>query len=476
MLLISKILLFLQIMSKTLSKIFPVLDHLYIFQIQEYKTWDFLKWFSSHPFARNLQKKHILEFTFRMKLMLLFVGIWLFISIEAIGLLLTLLALIFLSPAFIILAHLTFLPLDFYFKSFLLNQAKEKLAGLRNLKIIAITGSYGKTSAKDILYTLLWKKFRVVKTPKSYNTPIGLAQTILDYLKPNSEIFIAEIGAYKKGEIRELSQLLNPAIGVITAVGPQHLERFGSLENIAEAKFELAENLKKGGLAILNGEYELIRNHAITLQNTKIKYYGQSSDYYTSDIQLSQAGTSFTFHTPRATTHILLPLIGEHHVKNFVAAAVTALELGLSLGEIKERTKYLLPTPHRLEIKKQGSLTIIDNTYNTNPQSSKIALQLLSDIPGAQKILITPGLVEQGYEKRRANRDFAKNAAKIVNQIIIVGEYAKTDLLAGLSVAKFTREKVSIAKSLNEAMHLLGTVSKPGAVVLLENDLPDQYF
>jgi len=233
-------------MLKTLSKIFPIIDHLYIFQILEYDLWQFIKWFIKYPFKRNLQKKHNLEFTLKIKILLILIIFWILIFNFILGFWLTLLIFIFLSPVFIFLSYITYLPLEIYYKNKLMSQAKQKLASLHSLKIIAITGSYGKTSTKDMLYTLLWKKFRVVKTPKSFNTPMGLSQTILDYLKPNTQIFIAELGAYKIGDIKKLTEFLHPTIGVITAIAPQHLERFGSLENIKKAKMELFENLPRG--------------------------------------------------------------------------------------------------------------------------------------------------------------------------------------------------------------------------------------
>ncbi len=399
-------------MLKILFKIFPLLDHLYIFQILEYDPWQFIKWFLKYPHKRNLQRKHKLEFTLKIKIFLLLIIFWILIFYFVTGFWLTLLIFIFLSPVFISLSYILYLPLEIYYKNKIMALAKKKLNSLPSLKIIAITGSYGKTSTKDMLYTLLWKKFRVVKTPKSFNTPLGLAQTILDFLKPNTQIFIAELGAYKIGDIKKLTIFLNPTIGVITAIGPQHLERFGSMENIARAKFELFENLPPKGVAIRG--------------------------------------------------------------LNLEAASAVARQLGMSPTEIKERTKWLRPTPHRQEIKKQGNLTIIDNTYNTNPDSAKTSLKLLHDAPGSQKILITPGLVELGRQHNKYNREFAEESAKVADIIIIVGEYAKKALLAGLK--NFPKEKIHTVTTLNEAMNLLGQITSPNAVVLLENDLPDQYF
>lgn len=419
-------------MLKTLSKILPLLDHLYIFQILEYDLLAFLKWFLKYPFARNLQKKHKLEWTNKIKLILTLIILWTVISGFILGVLLTLLIIIFLSPVFIIFAYFSFLPLEIYYKNKIMAAAKKKLDSLPNLKIVAITGSYGKTSTKDMLYTLLWKKFKVVKTPKSFNTPLGLAQTILDYLKPNTQIFIAEIGAYKIGDIKKLTQFLRPNIGVITAIGPQHLERFGSMENITKSKMELIENLPKNGVGILNFK--------------KI------------DIDL--------------------PLQGEHHRQNFAAAATVAMQLGMTLAEIKERVRWLQPTPHRLEVKKIENIIFIDNSYNTNPESANASLKLLAGFEKNRKIIITPGFVELGKEAAKFNQEFGKDIRCIADEVIIVGENAKKDLVKGIKqIDPYLENEVHFVSSTEEGIKLAQELSGGmETVVLLENDLPDQYF
>lgn len=470
------------IMSKTLAKLIPIIDYLYVYQVLEYEPLDFSTWFIKHPLKRNLQKKHKLSWS--KKVTALFFGtiFWelfvaYFLSIQffvSFWLLLIIFQLII--PVFIILSHLSYMPLEIYLKDQILERTKQKLKGLTNLKIVAITGSFGKTSTKDILYTLLWKKYYVVKTPKSFNTPLGIARTILEDVKSNTQILITEVGAYKRGEIAKITKLIKPQIGVITSVAPQHLSKFGSLENIAKAKFELVENLTPQGSAILNGEYDLLKSLALHLQGVRTKFFGQNSPVFASNIKTGIDGTSFNMHTPRGITQMKIPLIGEHHVSNFLAATVVAMELGMKLSEIKQRANLLLPTPHRLEIRKQGSLTVIDNTYNTNPKAAQSSLKLLENYPASQKIIITPGLVELGKQSSKENQNLAKNAAKIVDQFIIVGQNAKKDLLLGLRGSKFPREKIHLVSSTNEGINLLSQNLPPNSVVLLENDLPDQYF
>lgn len=476
-------------MLKTLYKYFPLFDHLYIYQLYEYNFRDFLKWFLKHPLKRNLQKKHKLNLTGKVYGLIFLSIFWNFIFAVLIYDFLFKGFFVFLIPlAWVILFHLTPLPIflsgiilypaDYYLKRKIIKQTKIKLDKLKNLKVIAITGSFGKTSTKDILYTLLWKKFRVVKTPKSFNTPLGVAQTILEDVKDNTDILIAEIGAYKKGEIAKIAKLVKPDIGIITAIGPQHLGRFGSIENIAKAKFELLENLSKNGIAILNGENQTLQSLASNLRGCSVKFYGQKENpYRVSNIKTGIQGTSFILITPKGQTGIQIPLIGEHHAQNFLAAATCCLQLGLTLKEIKERAKLLIPTPHRMEIKKLGNITLIDNAYNTNPKSAKASLELLSQFKDYKKIVITPGFVELGKLADIENREFGKNIGKLADEVIIVGNNAREALLKGLKDAKLPKELIHFTKSTAEALVLVQQLSdnKP-LVALLENDLPDQYF
>lgn len=473
-------------MRKVLVSIFPVFDYLYIFQILEYRTGDFLKWWVKNFLKRDLQRKHQLIFTKKIIILAIIVNLLiivrsLYAPIQLLGHFNILFSLILfvllhqLSPIIIVTAQILILPIELYQKQKIINLAKQKRDKLKNLKVITITGSFGKTSTKNILYTLLWKNFRVVKTPKSYNNPLSIAQTILEDLKDNTEIFIVEVGAYKRGEIKKVTQFLKPQIGIITAVAPQHLEKFGSLENIALTKFEVVENLPKDGLAILNGESEHLKKLAPKSPCPTIFYAGAGNQIFATDIEVGEQGSSFLLHSPKGHSLITIPLIGLHHIQNFLPAAMVALSFGMSLNQIRQRAKRLQSTPHRLEIKK-GTLTIIDNSYNTNPESSKTSFKLLSQYPGDQKIIITPGLIELGKDAEKENKQFIKNASRVADQIIIVGESFKKYLLKGLKEVEYPPKKIHTVKDLNEGMDLLNKIAKPNSLVLIENDLPDSYF
>ncbi len=470
-------------MKKLLGQLFPIIDHLYIYQLFEYDSTSFLKWFIKYPLKRNLQKKHRIAWTkkslaiFVLALMLMYLESFdtsTFLTGTSFWTPFIFLFYQLLSPMYLILAKFLITPYEIYARDKILKATDNKLKKLPNLKVIGITGSFGKTSTKEILYVLLKKKFRTVKTPKSFNTPLGVAGSILDYVKDNTEILIAEVGAYKKGEIKNIAKLIKPKIGIITAIAPQHLERFGSLENIAHAKWELIESLPKDGLAILNGENGWLKKLAPTAPCKSLFYGDLDKTIYATNIKSSDNSSNFILNFNNQKIDIELPLVGEHHIQNFLAAAAAALSFGLTLKEIQERAKWILPTSHRLEIRKEGSITIIDNSYNTNPVSSKSSLKLLKDYSRKQKILITPGLIELGNEQSKENQEFAKLSSKITTDIIIVGELNKKSLLAGLK--DFPKDHIYKVTSTKEAFKKLSEIAKEEAVVLIENDLPDQYF
>src|SRR3989338_1933258 len=470
-------------MLKNLSKIFPFKDHLYVFQLMEYNSGSLLRWFMRNPWRRNIQKKHRLNWTVKARV-ILFVSLS-FLLAEALLLAYLLKNVMYVIPIFIILsqvfpvylivAKLLLMPLDTYKKNKIVSSAKKKIDRLENLKVVAITGSFGKTSTKDILYALLWKKYRVVKTPTSFNTKLGVSQTIFEDIKENTDIFISEVGAYKRGEIAEIVRIIEPKIGIITALGPQHLERFGSLDNIVQAKFELIEGLDSRAMGILNKNYKEL----VSLANgakCKMLFYGSSdSDFRASDIKVTLNGTSFLISTPKGTTDMHIPLIGEHHVYNFLAAAAAALELGLSLDEVKDRATKLLPTPHRLEVTKNGKYTLIDNSFNSNLESARSSFRLFASLDAPRKIIITPGLVELGRIAEVVNKDFIAAASKVADEIIIVGQSNKNYLEDGLKEAKFAPKAVHFADSTQKALILANEIAKKGSLVLIENDLPDQY-
>lgn len=368
-------------------------------------------------------------------------------------------------------------PIEKTISQSFVKKAKRKLKKMPNLKIIGITGSYGKTTTKYIVSTILNQKYNVLKTPASFNTKMGIVRTINEYLKPTDQIFVCEMGADQVGEIKELCDLVHPTIGMITSIGPQHLETFGSLENIKKTKFELIDSLPVNGLAFLNYEDENIKSMS-TNKNKIIYGTNASDDYYAENIELTEFGSKFDIHTKNGSKiDVSTKLLGEHNIINIVGAVAIAKELGLSDKEIQIGIKMLKPVEHRLELKQHPNGTIIiDDAYNSNTQGAKRAVEVLGRFKNKKRILITPGIVELGDKSYEYNRLFGTQAASNCDYVILVGEKQAKPIYDGLVEKGFEKEKITITKDFSEAMKKMNELMDSNSVILLENDLSDNYL
>ena len=382
-------------------------------------------------------------------------------------------------------ANLLIYPLERAINGAYLRSAKKRIKTLMP-KVIGITGSYGKTSTKYILHQILSQKFNTLMTPDSYNTPMGVTKVIRGDLTAAHEVFIVEMGAYRRGDIRELCELASPEIGILTAVGPQHLERFKSIETIAKTKYELIESLPADGLAVFNCDNDIVAGLADKTDDKQVIRYAvdADSDLTASNIRHTDAGLKFTVHSnaPQAAGEIKIrtQLLGRHNVSNILAATSVALACGMELEEIRDAVAKVEPVPHRLELSAgPGGVTIIDDSFNANPVGAKAALEVLDDFGrapnGGKKVLVTPGMVELGEQEYEENRRFGERAAQVCDRVILVGPNRTAPILDGLKTANYPKEQVRIAANLAEVKAYLAKLLSPGDVVLFENDLPDNY-
>lgn len=360
------------------------------------------------------------------------------------------------------------------------NEAKEKIKNREDLKVIGITGSFGKTSTKFIIGTILEEKFKVLNTPESYNTPMGLSKTINNDLTEEHQVFIAELGARNIGDIKEVSELVQPDIGVITSIGPTHLETFKNIDNITKTKFELIDELPTDGIAIYNGDNEYIKKLSQKTFKEKILYGIEDIEnlqIYAEDIEVSKSGSSFTIkdkedHSIRCTTKLL----GKHNIYNILAGVSVARVMGLSFEEIKNGIEKITPIPHRLNIIDPGTgIIIIDDAFNSNPIGAKAALEVISQFKEGRKIIVTPGMVELGAMEEAANREFGENIGKECDYVILVGEKRTKPIYEGLMDVNFNEHNIFIVENLDQATQYIQKIAKPNDVVLFENDLPDNY-
>jgi len=313
-------------------------------------------------------------------------------------------------------------------------------------------------------------------TPESYNTTMGVVRTINEKLKPIHQLFVCEMGAKYNGDIKEICDIVNPQFGVITAVGPQHLDTFKTVENVAKTKFELVDSLPKDvGLAFVNWEDENIRKVKI---NNFIKYgLNKSCDYYAENIEVTEKGSSFDVVMQNGKKiNVKTKLLGNLNVLNIVAGVAIADKMGLTEEQIKMGVKFIKPVEHRLELRpnNNGSI-IIDDSYNSNNRGAKMALEVLGSFKNRKRILITPGIVELGDKSYEINKELGKEATKHSDFIILVGEKQAGPMLDGLKECKYPKENTMVAKNLDEAIKKMYELMDSNTVVLLENDLPDLF-
>jgi len=385
-----------------------------------------------------------------------------------------------LLPLFVLLAHIVMLPAENGIKRWYFNDARRKLAARGDLIKVGITGSYGKTSTKFILGTLLQEEWNTLVTPSSFNTPMGITRVIREQLTPEHKAFVAEMGARYKGDISELCRLVQPRYGIVTAVGRQHLETFGSYEAVIETKSELLRALPKDGAAFLNGDNPDCRRmyDECALPN-KFLFGLTGDDLYlkAEEIEVSPAGSTFTLVTREGErVRCATQLMGKHNIANITGAAALAKYLGVSMELIAIAIEKLEPVEHRLQlIHGQGGLTVIDDAFNANPSGTEAALEVLKSFAPARRVIVTPGMIELGPEEEQLNEAFGRGIAGAADIAILVGKARVEPIRRGLLDAGFPQECIVQVQSLREATDRLPLYTVPGGVVLFENDLPDNY-
>lgn len=360
-----------------------------------------------------------------------------------------------------------------------INDARRIIKESPSLDVIGVTGSYGKTSTKHALNAILSEQFNTLMTPESYNTPMGITITIRNYLKPIHSKFIAEMGAYKVGEINELCEIAYPKYGVLTSVGPQHLETFKSIDNVKQTKFELIEYLPEDGIGFINIDDENIRDYYENKFSGKCTLYTygieREADYRASEIMVSEKGTTFNVTFRDGSIHqFQTKLLGRHNIYNTVASIALGNELGIPVEKMQVAVRKMKPVTHRLELRRNGNFTIIDDAFNSNPVGSKMALEVLGQMNG-KRIVLTPGMVDLGTAQFELNKAFGTYMKDTCDYVILVGKKQTEPIQEGLKEVGFPENQMTVAENLTEAFKVMYEVVEPGAFVLIENDLPELF-
>ena len=386
---------------------------------------------------------------------------------------------ILLMPLIVPLANWLIRPLENLIKYTYKQKSKKKLNSLKNLKIIGITGSYGKTSTKNFLKQILSTKYKTYATPSSFNTPMGLSKVILSELNDSYEIFIAEMGAIRKGDIKEICDFVQPSIAILTSIGEQHLTTFKTKENIKNTKFELIESLKENDKAYFNDNSQDVLDlyNRCKLKNKfAVKLNDKTQEFTAFDIKADDEGLKFTMKLRDEEVNCKTKILGEHNIENILVASSVAYDLGVPAKKIAQAISKLEPASHRLELSKaENGVTIIDDSFNANIIGTKNALKTLSYFENKRKVIVTPGLVELGDMEAEVNEQFGKDIAKVCDLVIIVNKNNRDAIKSGLISQNYPQENIYAVDTLAEATNLFSSVLRRGDVVLLENDLPDNY-
>lgn len=389
--------------------------------------------------------------------------------------LLALLALNCFTPFLISFLVFLFSPFVFLFKKSLVFLAKRKLKHPPNLLVIGITGSYGKTSSKNFLTSLLVDKYSVLNTPGSQNTEIAVAQTILFHLQKYHQVFIVEMGAYQKGEIKTICQIVNPRIGILTGIDQQHQSLFGSLENIILAKDELIQALPAEGLAVFNHDNFFCRQLAKKTKKAKLLYsIKEKKNAFAENIKISRKQLSFDLVIGNDRQRIILNLCGQQNISNFLGAALVARKLGISPKSIARKAKKIKPQPGNMVLIKNMNLTIVDDSFSSNPHGFRQALKYLKLYKKEKRIVVTPGIIELGKAAQEIHHLIGQEIGKIADFLILTNDNFSQPLFSGALKTGMKKDQLILAREPEKIIKILKDLRDKKTVILIEGRIPEK--
>ncbi len=398
-----------------------------------------------------------------------------------------LLAFDILTPLIISVIIFIFQPLTVLGRNQIIKKAKRKRAEFKDLLVVGITGSYGKTSTKEFLATILAEKFNVLKTKEHQNTEIGVSQCILNDLKPEHEIFICEMGAYKRGEIKLLGDITKPKIGILTGINEQHLATFGSQENIIKAKYELIESLPEDGLAIFNGDNKyclefykktMIKKRLYGLQSL---ISGKPPDIWAHNVKAEKDFITFKAYSKDDSADFKVNVFGAQNVLNILGAVAVAKELGMGFEEIARACQKIEPGQSGMQLKKGiNGLNIIDASYSANPTGVISHLEYLK-IWGGKKVIVMPCLIELGSSSIEVHKRIGQKIGEVCDLSIITTKERFKEIKEGALNALFIENPKEILEKIrtffrknldSSSSSEFKGFCQEGDVVLLESRVP----
>lgn len=460
----------------------------YILQASEYNIRDYLVWYHwTHDFTR-IEKRKQLEMTLKARVMLILV--WLTLIFWTIAImwyanstrsdvpLIVGAIVVILSPFY--LPYLIIIPLLIIkiiqkpIEYWIINQARQKLKNHKAIKI-GIAGSFGKTTMREILKTVLSEGKKVAAAPNNFNTPLGISQFVKT-LKGDEDILIFELGEYYPGDVRKLCNLIQPDMGIITGINEAHLQKFKSLEKTTKTIFELADYLevRPPKTLYVNGENEFAYKNS---RPNNIIYNRQGVNAWKiENPQTSLDGTLFTLTNSNTKLELKSALLGLHQIGPLAVAADIAFNLGSSFNQIKEGISKTTPFEHRLEPKigNDGVITL-DDSYNGNPDGVKAVIEFLGSLKDHRRFYVTPGLVEMGSKTEEVHKEIGRNLARAkIEKVVLIKNSVTPYIEKGLREENYAGEVLWFDDALS-AFAALPNLTVKGDVVVLQNDWPDQY-
>lgn len=385
-------------------------------------------------------------------------------------------------PIFIFLSIIIFQLPTAAVKNILIHQARNKIKRIKNLTVLGITGSYGKTSTKEFLAKLLEEKFKILKTEGNRNSEMGVVETILSWpqkiIKSDEvKIFICEMGAYRKGEIKAICNIVHPKIGILTGINEQHISLFGNLRNIINTKFELISSLPKGGVAVFNGNNkECLKLY----QRCQVKKYlysaiGEDSDIFAKEIKEEKDFLSFKVAIKnKGEEKVRLNLLGRQNVENFLGATFISILLGVSLNKIKERALKITPSPTAMVKKKgKGGVAVIDDSYSQNPDGVISAIDY-SKIYQGKKIIIMPCLIELGRSAPSVHKNVGRRIGEVFDLAIVTTPYYFEELKLGVIESGMKKEQILYLNYPSDIYKKIKPYFEKENVILIEGRVNEQ--
>ncbi len=461
---------------------------LYLFQLENYESNRFLPLlFKKGYFGSKTELRSRLVWTSKAKLifglsmlLVLLPAVWLASFTLLAGLFWLILSLILL-PFLFLLTNVLIKPFDILAKRLLAEKAKALLSNRSNLKVIGIAGSYGKTSLKNTLATILSTKLNVLATPESVNTPTGISAWLISSLTPTTDVVIIEMGEHYRGDIDYLCRLFKPEIAILNGINEAHAERLGGLSKAIETLFEILTATDSKTQVFLNADDKnVIDNYQKFSRHRDIAFFGSRSNPKI-PIKINKS----KFDPQRLAWQanidnlgeVTIHMLGRYALANVLVSTMIAKSLGLSESEIKRGISQLRPTSHRLEpIKGNGDILIVDDSYNSSPDGAAEAIEVLNRFPDRRKIYITPGIVELGRESQEQHQAIGSSLAKAADLVILIKNSVTPFIAKGLIDAGFDKKKIIWFETAPAAHKSLTKIIKNGDLVMFQNDWGDQYL